>query len=83
MKQRISANSCVLYTLQDLLMRKSCFLIVLVEKILRLQPNVKKMYLLLRASDDKSAMQRLRSEVWYKSNLVIKTLIYINLEVIH
>ncbi|VVB16825.1 unnamed protein product [Arabis nemorensis] len=37
---------------------------VLVEKILRLQPNVKKMYLLLRASDDKSAMQRLRSEVF-------------------
>ncbi|XP_010454514.1 PREDICTED: fatty acyl-CoA reductase 1 [Camelina sativa] len=36
---------------------------VLVEKILRLQPNVKKMYLLLRARDTKSAMQRLRSEV--------------------
>ncbi|KAG7603089.1 Fatty acyl-CoA reductase 1 [Arabidopsis thaliana] len=36
---------------------------VLVEKILRLQPNVKKIYLLLRASDEKSAMQRLRSEV--------------------
>ncbi|KAL1221705.1 Fatty acyl-CoA reductase 1 [Cardamine amara subsp. amara] len=36
---------------------------VLVEKILRLQPNVKKMYLLLRARDNKSAMQRLRSEV--------------------
>ncbi|KAJ0266578.1 Fatty acyl-CoA reductase 1 [Hirschfeldia incana] len=36
---------------------------VLVEKILRLQPNVKKMYLLLRASDDKAAMQRLRTEV--------------------
>uniref|UniRef100_A0A1J3HA35 Fatty acyl-CoA reductase n=1 Tax=Noccaea caerulescens TaxID=107243 RepID=A0A1J3HA35_NOCCA len=36
---------------------------VLVEKILRLQPNVKKMYLLLRASDNKAAMQRLRSEV--------------------
>ncbi|CAH8386026.1 unnamed protein product [Eruca vesicaria subsp. sativa] len=33
------------------------------QKILRLQPNVKKMYLLLRASDDKAAMQRLRSEV--------------------
>ncbi|KAF2600729.1 hypothetical protein F2Q68_00007668 [Brassica cretica] len=36
---------------------------VLVEKILRLQPNVKKMYLLLRAADTKAAMQRLRSEV--------------------
>ncbi|CAH2072163.1 unnamed protein product [Thlaspi arvense] len=36
---------------------------VLVEKILRLQPNVKKMYLLLRAPDNKAAMQRLRSEV--------------------
>ncbi|CAN6840670.1 hypothetical protein HID58_045721 [Brassica napus] len=36
---------------------------VLVEKILRLQPNVKKIYLLLRAADTKAAMQRLRSEV--------------------
>ncbi|KAK8683357.1 hypothetical protein V6N13_039419 [Hibiscus sabdariffa] len=36
---------------------------VFVEKILRLQPNVKKLYLLLRASDDKSATQRLHDEI--------------------
>ncbi|KAE8674870.1 putative fatty acyl-CoA reductase 5 [Hibiscus syriacus] len=36
---------------------------VLLEKILRLQPNVKKLYLLLRASDDKSATQRLHDEI--------------------
>ncbi|WCJ21208.1 Fatty acyl-CoA reductase 1 [Euphorbia peplus] len=34
-----------------------------VEKILRVQPNVKKMYLLLRASDAKSAMQRFQRDV--------------------
>ncbi|KAK9940754.1 hypothetical protein M0R45_017397 [Rubus argutus] len=36
---------------------------VLVEKILRVQPDVKKIYLLLRASDAKSATQRLRDEI--------------------
>ncbi|XP_065850026.1 fatty acyl-CoA reductase 3-like isoform X1 [Euphorbia lathyris] len=36
---------------------------IFVEKILRVQPNVKKMYLLLRASDAKSAMQRLQQDV--------------------
>jgi len=46
----------------------------LVEKILRLQPNVKKIYLLLRAPDEKSAMQRLRSEVWCILNPITKTL---------
>ncbi|KAL5583240.1 hypothetical protein UlMin_015682 [Ulmus minor] len=35
----------------------------LVEKILRVQPNVKKLYLLLRASDSNSANQRMHSEV--------------------
>ncbi|GMJ10711.1 fatty acid reductase 1 [Hibiscus trionum] len=36
---------------------------VFVEKILRLQPNVNKLYLLLRALDDKSATQRLHDEI--------------------
>ncbi|XP_062090581.1 probable fatty acyl-CoA reductase 4 [Humulus lupulus] len=36
---------------------------LLVEKILRIQPNVKKFYLLLRAPDGDSAMQRMQSEV--------------------
>ncbi|KAI7982715.1 hypothetical protein LOK49_LG15G01856 [Camellia lanceoleosa] len=37
--------------------------VVFVEKILRVQPNVKKLYLLLRASDAHSASQRLHNEV--------------------
>ncbi|CAK9153820.1 unnamed protein product [Ilex paraguariensis] len=36
---------------------------IFVEKILRVQPNVKKLYLLLRAADNKSALQRFNSEV--------------------
>ncbi|XP_028117335.1 alcohol-forming fatty acyl-CoA reductase-like isoform X2 [Camellia sinensis] len=36
---------------------------IFVEKILRVQPNVKKLYLLLRASDAHSASQRLHNEV--------------------
>lgn len=36
---------------------------IFVEKILRVQPNVKKLYLLLRACDTKSAMQRFETEV--------------------
>ncbi|KAH0659606.1 hypothetical protein KY289_028354 [Solanum tuberosum] len=36
---------------------------VLVEKILRVQPNVKKLYLLIRASDNNSARQRFTNEV--------------------
>uniref|UniRef100_A0A7N0TSH9 Fatty acyl-CoA reductase n=1 Tax=Kalanchoe fedtschenkoi TaxID=63787 RepID=A0A7N0TSH9_KALFE len=36
---------------------------VFIEKILRIQPNVKKLFLLIRAADDESAMQRLRDEV--------------------
>ncbi|KAI3411444.1 Fatty acyl-CoA reductase [Psidium guajava] len=36
---------------------------IFVEKILRVQPNVKKLYLLLRAPDAKSATQRLHTEV--------------------
>ncbi|XP_065866372.1 fatty acyl-CoA reductase 3-like [Euphorbia lathyris] len=36
---------------------------VFIEKILRVQPNVKKLYLLLRASDDISASERFHNEV--------------------
>ncbi|KAJ4828062.1 hypothetical protein Tsubulata_020833 [Turnera subulata] len=36
---------------------------VFVEKILRVQPNIQKIYLLLRAADDKSASQRLQNEI--------------------
>ncbi|KAL1221442.1 Fatty acyl-CoA reductase 1 [Cardamine amara subsp. amara] len=39
---------------------------VLVERILRLQPNVKRLYTLVRASDKKSAEQRLHSEIFKK-----------------
>ncbi|KAE8691709.1 Multidrug resistance protein ABC transporter family [Hibiscus syriacus] len=39
------------------------WLLVLVEKILRLQPDVNKLYLLVRASDEKSATQRLYNEI--------------------
>lgn len=37
--------------------------IVLVEKILRVQPEVKKIYLLVRAVDAQSAHQRVQDEV--------------------
>ncbi|KAH9699842.1 Fatty acyl-CoA reductase 3 [Citrus sinensis] len=36
---------------------------IFVEKILRIQPNLKKLYLLIRARDDKSAKQRMFREV--------------------
>ncbi|KAL2593830.1 hypothetical protein AAZV13_12G151200 [Glycine max] len=36
---------------------------IFVEKILRVQPNVKKLYLLLRARDTESATQRLHTEI--------------------
>ncbi|CAI9785873.1 unnamed protein product [Fraxinus pennsylvanica] len=36
---------------------------IFAEKILRVQPNVKKLYLLLRAADSKSAIQRFNTEV--------------------
>ncbi|XVF19737.1 hypothetical protein REPUB_Repub11eG0136700 [Reevesia pubescens] len=36
---------------------------IFVEKILRVQPNVKKLYLLLRAADQKSAIHRLHNEI--------------------
>uniref|UniRef100_A0A0A0KB44 Fatty acyl-CoA reductase n=2 Tax=Cucumis sativus TaxID=3659 RepID=A0A0A0KB44_CUCSA len=39
---------------------------ILLEKILRIQPNVKKLYLLLRATDETTAMQRFCNEVMGK-----------------
>nr|GMD16052.1 jojoba acyl CoA reductase-related male sterility protein [Ipomoea batatas] len=36
---------------------------IFVEKILRVQPNVKKLYLLLRAADTEAALQRFNTEV--------------------
>nr|GMD69537.1 alcohol-forming fatty acyl-CoA reductase-like [Ipomoea batatas] len=39
---------------------------IFVEKILRVQPNVKKLYLLLRAADTMAAVQRFNSEVMAK-----------------
>ncbi|KAI3450694.1 hypothetical protein Pfo_007359 [Paulownia fortunei] len=39
---------------------------VLIEKILRVQPNVKKLYLLLRAADSLSALHRFNTEVMAK-----------------
>ncbi|ESQ42200.1 hypothetical protein EUTSA_v10013371mg [Eutrema salsugineum] len=39
---------------------------VFLERVLRLQPNVKRLYLLVRAIDKKSAEERLRSEVFEK-----------------
>ena len=46
----------------------ACFLhfrlfVVLVEKILRVQPDVKKLFLLIRATDAESAKQRVKTEV--------------------
>ncbi|KFK33885.1 hypothetical protein AALP_AA5G072900 [Arabis alpina] len=40
---------------------------VFVEKILRVQPNVNKLYLLVRASNNEAATNRLRTEVFEKS----------------
>ena len=46
----------------------ACFLpfrlsVVLVEKILRVQPDVKKLFLLIRSADVESAKQRVETEV--------------------
>ncbi|THG13985.1 hypothetical protein TEA_024854 [Camellia sinensis var. sinensis] len=48
---------------------------IFVEKILRVQPNVKKLYLLVRAADAKSASQRLQNECF-----VLKEWAGLNLE---
>ncbi|CAH1429769.1 unnamed protein product [Lactuca virosa] len=47
----------------DVLDKKTILVTVFVEKILRVQPNVKKLYLLVRATDNMSALQRFNTEV--------------------
>ncbi|KAL5579785.1 hypothetical protein UlMin_012227, partial [Ulmus minor] len=49
----------------------------LVEKILRVQPNVKKLYLLLRASDSNSANQRMHSEVYIYYLLIVQNYVFL------
>jgi fatty acyl-CoA reductase len=49
---------------------------VFLEKVLRVQPNVKKLFLLLRASDDKSAESRLQNEVNECINVIVYKYIY-------
>ncbi|XP_021901385.1 fatty acyl-CoA reductase 3-like [Carica papaya] len=51
-------NKCILVTGATGFLAK-----IFVEKIIRVQPNVKKLYLLLRAADTKSAIQRFNNEV--------------------
>ncbi|KAK4607730.1 hypothetical protein RGQ29_001521 [Quercus rubra] len=54
---------------------------VFAEKILRAQPNVKKLYLLLRTSDNKSATQRFRNEILGKDLfMVLRNSLGANLE---
>ncbi|OEL31192.1 Fatty acyl-CoA reductase 1 [Dichanthelium oligosanthes] len=51
------------FTGKSILITGSTGFLVLVEKILRVQPDVKKLYLLIRAADDQSAKQRVETEV--------------------
>ncbi|XP_040995478.1 fatty acyl-CoA reductase 3-like [Juglans microcarpa x Juglans regia] len=44
---------------------------IFVEKVLRVQPNVKKLYLLLRAADAKSATQRFHNEILGKDLFIL------------
>lgn len=50
------------------------FVVVFVEKILRVQPNVKKLYLLLRAQDNNAALQRFNNEVFIYFLFVLRPL---------
>lgn len=50
---------------------------VFVEKVLRVQPNVKRLYLLIRAEDDKSAKLRFQNEVRGRRTLWLLAYIYI------
>lgn len=47
----------------------SKILTVFVERVLRLQPNLKRLYLLVRASDNKAAKQRLHNEVYLHTRI--------------
>ncbi|CAI9774571.1 unnamed protein product [Fraxinus pennsylvanica] len=46
---------------------------IYIEKILRVQPNVKKLYLLLRAGDTKSALNRFNNEI--PADMVVNAMI--------
>jgi hypothetical protein len=52
---------------------------VVVEKILRVQPDVKKLYLLVRAPDNAAARQRVLHEVPYICCTFIYSLYYIDM----
>lgn len=52
---------------------------VFVEKVLRVQPNVKRLYLLIRAEDDKSAKLRFQNEVRGRRTLWLLAYIYIHI----
>lgn len=56
---------------------------VFVEKILRVQPNVKKLYLLLRAPDTKTATQRLHNEVTKYTYMFIASFSLASIFLIH
>lgn len=51
------------------------------EKVLRVQPNVKKLYLLIRAEDDKSAKLRFQNEVRFRKVKSIKLAYVVRLRV--
>ncbi|GFQ06078.1 fatty acyl-coa reductase 3 [Phtheirospermum japonicum] len=59
-------NRCILLTGATGFLAK-----VFIEKILRVQPNVKRLYLLLRAADNMSAFHRFNTEVMAKDLFVV------------
>lgn len=72
-----SESSCTLALCSSVL-ALPCFAAVLVEKILRVQPDVKKIYLPVRAVDAATAKERVETEVCVhagSSNLVLSSLI--------
>lgn len=50
----------------DILVSSHLFAVnsVFIEKILRTEPDVGKMYLLIKAKNNQAAMERLQNEVW-------------------
>lgn len=65
-KYNLSLSECYVCTFLPYLWCLSFLHVsVFLEKILRVQPNVKKIYLLLRASDANSATYRLHNEVYH------------------
>lgn len=51
----------------DILVSSHLFAVnsVFIEKILRTEPDVGKMYLLIKAKNKQAAMERLQNEVWH------------------